>query len=461
MRPSEDADHLAFTLQHAMHFVVVVLLGAAVLRAAAVGGGLVHGLGRTTAATLVAIVFFGVYLAGLRFLHSDTDLVGGVGSGWSTATRASSGVWVWLSALSLIWGAGVMVSDGFVWVALPLYLLVLGLLPDRAGAVAAFVLMVMSVGLGLLHGRVAGVATSSEVWLGMLVPACVALVGRVVFVQLRLDARRHRELAARLAAAHDSLAATERTQGVLAERERLAREIHDTIGQGLASIVVLARTADSGSTNTSDGTDADGADGADGAADAADGQVADTRDRSRAETLALIESTARDNLAEARRFIRDLGHPGEASLEESLRLLAQDAQRRTAAAGEPLDVEFAVEGSAPSDMDDRLTAALHRGVQASVANVIQHAHATRCRIGLAWFADHVVVDVVDDGVGFDPRSIDDREHFGLTALHSRAAEAGIDVTLDSAPGEGTTVALSAPLAAPALPPNDSAAEAIS
>lgn len=449
VRPSEGADRLAFTLQHAMHVVVVVLLGAAVLRASAVGGGLVHGLGRTTAATLVAIVFFGVYLAGLRFLHSDTDLVGGVGSGWSTATRASSGVWVWLSALSLIWGAGVMVSDGFVWVALPLYLLVLGLLPDRAGAVAAFVLMVMSVGLGLLHGRVAGVATSSEVWLGMLVPACVALVGRVVFVQLRLDARRHRELAARLAAAHDSLAATERTQGVLAERERLAREIHDTIGQGLASIVVLARTAHSGSMNMSD------------AAAAADGQVADTRDRSRAETLALIESTARDNLAEARRFIRDLGHPGEASLEESLRLLAQDAQRRTAAAGEPLDVEFAVEGRAPSDMDDRLTAALHRGVQASVANVIQHAHATRCRIGLAWFADHVVVDVVDDGVGFDPRSIDDREHFGLTALHSRAAEAGIDVTLDSAPGEGTTVALSAPLAAPALPPNDSAAEAIS
>lgn len=404
---------MTFTLRHAMHFVVVTLLAAAVLHAAAVGGGSVHGLGRTTAATGVAVVFLAVYLLGLRVAPDSAGLRDGASRDrlLSGGSEASAAVWTWLVAMALVWSAGVLVTDGFVWVALPLHLLALALLPGVAGAMVVAGLVVLSVGLGLLHGHTAGVTTALDVWLGMLVPACVALIGWTVFMQLREDAQRQRELVARLREAQDCLAATERTQGVLAERERLAREIHDTLGQALASIVVLARTA--GPQNP--------------------------------EALALIESTARDNLIETRRFIRDLAHPGEATLEDSARLIAQDALRLSEAAGETLTVDVVVEGTPPRHVDDHIVAALHRGIQASMSNVLRHAQATRCQIGIGWFDDRVVVDVIDNGVGFDPRTVDADAHFGLQALHSRMEEVAIDVIIDSSPGEGTTVALTAHL----------------
>lgn len=329
-------DRLTFSVRHALHLVLAALLVTAVMRADVQGDGLVHGLGRTNAAVVVALTFLAVYTAGALATRREGDLFEA-----RTEAPVRAATWLWLAALSVIWGAGVLVSDGFVWVGLPLYLLVLGLLPDRAGAVVVALLVALSAGLGLVHRTVSGAEATVEVWLSMVVSAGVALLGHTVFAQLRRDAIRQRSLVAELRGAQESLAVQERTTGVLTERERLAREIHDTIGQGLASIVMLSRSAEPG-------------------------------DR---EALALIESTARDNLAEARRFVRDLGRPGRVSLAESVRVMAGDAQRQSEVAGAPLRIEVAVDGNEPEGMSEEVVTALHRGVQASLANVVQHAAA--------------------------------------------------------------------------------------
>lgn len=66
---------------------------------------------------------------------------------------------------------------------------------------------------------------------------------------------------------------------------------------------------------------------------------------------------------------------------------------------------------------------------------------------MSWFDDRVVVDIVDDGRGFDPADVDEQQHFGLRGLRTRMTQIGGELTVDSEPGEGTTVALSAPLVA--------------
>lgn len=396
---------LVVSLRHAMHLVVFVLLVAAVAHTHLTGGGPVHGLGRTTAATVVALVFGGLYAAGMMTGRSRSVAL-------DPSPRVGPGTALWLGGLALTWAAGLLVSGGFVWVALPVYLLVLALVPTRTSAAVVLGLVAVAALLTWLHDRSAGVALSPDSWLNTLVTACVAVCGYAVFVQLRRDARDQRALVTELREAHDSLAVTERANGVMAERERLAREIHDTLGQGLASIVVLSRTAAAG----------------DGSA------------------LALIESTARENLAETRRVVRGLGSPGEVSLEEALRVIAHDAERLSGATGTPLAVTVAVDGRPPAHLPEAVVTALCRGVQASLANVVQHARASRCAVNLGWFEDRVVVDVVDDGQGFDPRAVDGRAHFGLQGLRARMADVGGSLALDAEPGRGTTVALTVPLA---------------
>lgn len=325
----------------------------------------------------------------------------------------------WLAGLLLLWGLGVLATDGFAWVAFPMFFLALLALPGPGGPLVVLALVGWAVAGGsardhLWGGPIAPPAVGA--WLGPLLGALVALLGQAIYVQLRRDALRHRALLDELRRTHEDLAATEHTNGVLAERERLAREIHDTIGQGLASIVVLARTA----------------------------RPDDPQ------ALALIETTARENLAEARRFTRDLdgGPASAAGLEAALRGLVADAARRSQAAGHPLDVTVSVTGNPPSQVAPATMTALHRGTQATLANVLRHARASRCAVGLGWFGDEVVVDVVDDGVGFDPAApgpSDGTAHFGLRGLRARLAEVGGAVTVDSVPGEGTTVALTAPV----------------
>ncbi|WP_409483875.1 sensor histidine kinase [Arsenicicoccus dermatophilus] len=415
---------LVVTMRHAMHTAVALLTLVAVLRAWLQRAAVPAGQTRAWLALGAAGLLLLLYAAGSTRPHPLSDRVGrrdplsplplGPGTRW------------WLAGLLLVWGLGVLVADGFAWVAFPLFFLALLALPGPAGPLAVLAMVGWAVAGGAGRDHLWGRPTappSVGAWLGPLLGALVALLGHAIYGQLRRDALRHRALLDELRRTHEDLAATEHANGVLAERERLAREIHDTIGQGLASIVVLARTCRP--------DDPQG--------------------------LALIETTARENLTEARRFIRDLGGgpAGAAGLQTALRGLVADTAHRSQAAGHRLDVTLSVTGSPPPQLDPATATALHRGTQATLANVLQHAQASRCAVGLGWFGDEVVVDVVDDGVGFDPAApepSDESAHFGLRGLRARLAAVGGAVSVDSVPGEGTTVALTAPVRHTAVDP---------
>ena len=91
--------------------------------------------------------------------------------------------------------------------------------------------------------------------------------------------------------------------------------------------------------------------------------------------------------------------------------------------------------------------ALLRVAQSALANVRLHAHATHVRVTLSYAPDEVRVDVVDDGVGFDPTTATAPPSFGLRAMRDRLDSLGGMLVVESVPGDGT--ALAATLTVPA------------
>ncbi|HEU4489650.1 MAG TPA: sensor histidine kinase [Jiangellales bacterium] len=218
------------------------------------------------------------------------------------------------------------------------------------------------------------------------------------------------ELISELERTRSELAEAEHSRGVLAERERLAAEIHDTLAQGFTSIVALCQ--------------------------ATDGVLATDPSAAR-DRLAMIERTARDNLAEARALVAALGPVDleDTTLPDAVRRLADRVSREVG-----VTVEVVVEGTAHPLPADREVVLL-RAAQEALANVRKHAAASHVRLRLVYEGTGATVEVRDDGRGFDP---DSAGGFGLRGMGSRAAAVGGRLTVDSAPGGGTVVALSVP-----------------
>jgi signal transduction histidine kinase len=207
-------------------------------------------------------------------------------------------------------------------------------------------------------------------------------------------------------------------QGVATERERLAREVHDTLAQGYTSIVVLAQTAAAELPPGTEGVP---------------------------ERLALIEEVARENLAEARAMVAAFSPVAldSATLVEALERLVERFGRETGLATR-LDTSALGEGSGELSRSEEVV--LLRGAQEALANVRRHASATAVvlrvsRVGAGESAQ-VSVHVEDDGVGFDPASA---PGVGLAGLRDRAEQVGGAVDVVSAPGEGTRVTVRVPV----------------
>ncbi|MGY1619463.1 sensor histidine kinase [Geodermatophilus sp. SYSU D00691] len=256
-----------------------------------------------------------------------------------------------------------------------------------------------------------------------LVGVLQTLIGLVFSIALGLwvsrvleQSRQRAALIHELETTRAELAAAHHESGVLAERERMAREVHDTLAQGYTSIVVLAQTA--------------------AAQLAADPAAA-------AERLALIEEVARENLAEARAMVAAFSPvPLEgATLVEALHRLAERFGRETGVATR-VDTAALDEGPALSRNDEVV---LLRGAQEALSNVRRHAGATAVVLRLSVVGEagerQVSVHVEDDGVGFDPGAASGS---GLAGLRRRVAEVGGSVDVVSAPGEGTRVTVRVP-----------------
>ena len=150
-------------------------------------------------------------------------------------------------------------------------------------------------------------------------------------------------------------------------------------------------------------------------------------------------SIAEHNLTEARRFVHDLAPADLADgtgLDEALRTLAD---RETS---DSLHVRFHQDGTPTTPLPERVQSALLRIAQGALANIREHADATAAALTLTYLDDRVVLDVADDGRGFDPAAARDgdgvRGH-GLPAIRTRTRQLGGTLTVESAPGEGTVL----------------------
>jgi two-component system, NarL family, sensor kinase len=205
--------------------------------------------------------------------------------------------------------------------------------------------------------------------------------------------------------------------GAVEERNRLAREIHDTLAQGLAAISLQLETAD-----------------------ALLEVNADIERLRRPVRQAL--TLARANMEEARRSVLDLrAAPLEGrSLAEAIKALIDSV---ATVSGRSLQRSFEVSGS-DQPLPVALEAGLYRIAQEAVANVIQHANAKRLAVRLATTAEQVQLVIEDDGQGFDPAQIS-TERYGLVGLNERARLLGGSLNLSTDPGAGTRVEVTIPL----------------
>ncbi|HWD45464.1 MAG TPA: sensor histidine kinase [Actinomycetota bacterium] len=225
-----------------------------------------------------------------------------------------------------------------------------------------------------------------------------------------------RQLIEQLEATRSELAAAEREGGRLAERQRLARDIHDTLAQGFVSIVLQLQAAE-----------------AELPADAAEARA--HLDRAR--------RTAKDNLAEARRLVWDLRPEAlsAAPLGEALGRLAGRVAEETGMAA-----TATVTGTPrPLSADAEIT--LLRVTQEALANVTKHAHAGRVAVTLSYMDGEAALDVRDDGSGFAP-SADGHgpdRGLGLRGMRERVEALGGSLAVESAPGRGTTIAVTVPV----------------
>ncbi|MGX1738239.1 sensor histidine kinase [Corynebacterium flavescens] len=323
--------------------------------------------------------------------------------------------YLWLIILSIIWVADTMVTPAAIYLVFALFFLYLYVLDIGVGSVFVVVATLISVAVQIPKGVTFG---------GVMGPAVSALVTVAIFFAFRALARMNAELME----TRSQLAATERDAGMIAERQRIAHEIHDTVAQGLSSIQMLLYAADRD-------------------LDAAESAAADSAgiDKAR-ERIELARTTAADNLHEARAMIAALQPAAlaDASLEGALERMASNF-----ASTSSFQVEVDSEGEAVA-LPMKVEAALLRIAQGAVGNVVKHAGATRARITLTYGVDEVRMDVVDNGEGFDVAAVESRPaglgHIGLAAMSRRAEELGGKVIIESAPGSGTAVSVSMPLA---------------
>jgi signal transduction histidine kinase len=209
------------------------------------------------------------------------------------------------------------------------------------------------------------------------------------------------------------LAAAERDQGVAGERERISREIHDTLAQGFTSVVTLARATES-------------------ALDRGDLDAVRAR-------LQLIEQTASDNLSEARLIVAELtpGHLQSRTLSEALQRLVDAVAAETGMSG-----RLRVEGD-PVVLPANSDVVLLRTAQEGLANVRRHSGARSFEVFLSYAADGpVAMTVTDDGVGF-ARDAASRG-YGLDGATARAAEVGGSFEVSSEPGSGARLRVEVP-----------------
>ena len=245
----------------------------------------------------------------------------------------------------------------------------------------------------------------------------IVLISRLIFDISRRSEEQQR-LIAELEETRTELAAAEREAGMLAERHRLARDIHDTLAQGFTSIVMLM--------------------------EAAEAELAADPGKSRI-YIDQARSTARQSLTEARGLIWALRSErliGD-SLVEALRSVVSQLSEETSTRA-----ELVVTGE-PRQLPPATEECLLRVTQEALANIRKHADASRVTVTVSFLDDDVALDVRDDGVGFEPAILVSTGDgltggMGLSLMLERVEQIGGTRAIESTTGEGTSVVVQLP-----------------
>ncbi|CAM3653827.1 sensor histidine kinase [Smaragdicoccus niigatensis] len=352
-----------------LHVVLVVLVVTSAVRYV-----MRHGLGLTGVLVLLGAV-------GLVLAYSARSLL--PGRVWWPAT--------WVTGIVVLWTALTIAAPSFAWCAVPVAFAVLRIIPFRP-ATAVVALMTLVVAGSWL--RITGTFDPTLI----AGPLGIALVTTIAYRALERT--------------QADLAEEQHRSGVLAERTRLSRDIHDSVGQGLSSINLLLQAAEQSWT---------------------------TDPQASREHVGTAAATARDGLDEVRRVVRDLAPADVSNVESALGQVAREA-----ALGFPVEVR--IDGTS-RPVPPAVASALVRTARGALANVREHADASRAAVTLTYHADEIRLDIRDDGRGFRPANIrpDGLRGRGLRGIRERAEQLGGQAEMESAPGEGATVSVRFPL----------------
>lgn len=326
--------------------------------------------------------------------------------------------WRTLGYMSLgwvLWFVLITLDSSYLFVLFGLYPQVSVFLPFPWSLVGSIVLLALS-----LWQQLPNLGNGGEVAFFFILSSGVIGICFMFFIGETFSHNsKQAYLIEQLQATRRELAQAERLAGIMQERQRLAADIHDTVAQGFASIVMALE-----SVNTS--------------------PLAN--DESIRPMLKRIDRIARESLTETRALLWALQPEvfERASLPEFLSALTtrwseeHGVRAQTMITGKVIALRPEIEVT------------LLRAAQEALANVWKHAQASSVVLTLSYMDETVALDVQDDGKGFDSQSVlttsraQSSGGFGLPALRERAEQQGGTLTIESEPGEGTTVALTIP-----------------
>lgn len=305
---------------------------------------------------------------------------------------------MWLTLLTLAWMAMIWDGPEPAYLAFPMFFLIV--MATTPVISAMFILVITAIAIAALAGHLGwsvGVLTG---------PLLGALVAWTLGTGFRLLGQTVTELVEVRATALEA----SRTAGELKERTRIAGDIHDTVAQGLSSIQMLLHAAEK--------------------------RVDDPQALAQ---LRLARETTAENLVETRNIIAAL-QPQPlvgASLPVALARIASTTPMGNA-------ITFDIDG-VPRELSEQIDHDLLRIAQTLLGNVVRHSGATQAKMTLTYQSDQVLLDVIDNGHGFNPEEITDTSKgYGLPTARRRVMELGGTLSIESTPGDSTGISARIP-----------------
>jgi len=363
-----------------------------------------HGAVLGTSAVLAALVYFSADTAwqtALGFAAIAVFIVAWFLVG-RDADRSQARSITFTLVLVVVGAAGSLATPAFAAFQVIAYPLIWTRARRTRDALIGNVAIAAGVGAGYIASGSGSVADVLQAVVIQSISLAFSVAFGLWITQMAVRSEERQRLLDELRATQDKLAAASRNAGVASERERLAREIHDTIAQDLTGLVLLTQRArrdlDDGDQTSLD------------------------------EQLAMLEENARLALAETRALVAATAPVGLATggIGDALDRLGARFARETG-----LDVTVSATGLLVLDRDTEVV--LLRCAQEALANVRKHASAGAASVTVTHVEGRITLTVRDDGGGFDPTAATDG--FGLSGMRERLALVGGELRLDSAPGE--------------------------